>query len=148
MDIILKKNIPNLGEKDDIVNVRNGYARHYLIPNGMAVIATKSARKMHEENMRQRTHKIEKMREEAQNHADKIANTKLRIGAKTSSTGKIFGSVNEIILAETLEKEGITVDRKNIKLDNTVKEVGKYKASVKLYKDIEAEFEFEVYSEE
>ncbi|MDA3819673.1 MAG: 50S ribosomal protein L9 [Candidatus Delongbacteria bacterium] len=148
MDIILKKDMPNLGEKDDIVNVKDGYARHYLIPNGMAVIATKSARKMHEENMRQRSHKIEKIRKEAQKQADKFANTKFRIGAKTSSTGKIFGSVNEIILAETLEKEGITVDRKNIKLDDPVKEVGKYKASVKLYKDIEAEFEFEVYSEE
>ncbi|MEA3447088.1 MAG: 50S ribosomal protein L9 [Bacteroidota bacterium] len=148
MDIILKKDMPNLGEKDDIITVKDGYARHYLIPNGMAVIATKSARKMHAENMRQRSHKIEKMREEAQAQADKISDTKFRIGAKTSSTGKIFGSVNEIILAETLEKEGITVDRKNIKLDDTVKEVGKYKASVKLYKDIEAEFEFEVYSEE
>ncbi len=148
MDIILKKDIPNLGEKDDVVNVKDGYARHYLIPNGMAVIATKSARKMHEENMRQRAHKIEKMREEAQAQADKIKDKKFRIGAKTSSTGKIFGSVNEIILAEALEKEGISVDRKNIKLEDSVKEVGKYKASVKLYKDIEAEFEFEVYSEE
>ncbi|MFO7790053.1 MAG: 50S ribosomal protein L9 [Bacteroidota bacterium] len=148
MDIILKKDIANLGDKDDIVNVKDGYARHYLIPNGLAAIATKSARKMHEENMRQRAHKIEKMREEAQEQADKISKTKLRIGAKTSSKGKIFGSVNNIILAEALEKEGITVDRKNINIADSIKEVGTYKAKVKLYKDIEAEFEFEVYSEE
>ncbi len=148
MDIILKKDIPNLGDKDDIVSVKDGYARHYLIPKGMAVIATSSARKMHEENMRQRAHKIEKLRDEAQAQADKISNTKLRIGAKTSKSGKIFGSVNDIILAETLEKEGINIDRKNIKLQDSVKEIGKYKANIKLYKDIEAEFEFEVYSEE
>jgi large subunit ribosomal protein L9 len=148
MDIILKKDIPNLGDKDDIVSVKDGYARHYLIPKGMAVIATSSARKMHEENMRQRAHKIEKLRDEAQAQADKISNTKLRIGAKTSKSGKIFGSVNDNILAETLEKEGINIDRKNIKLQDSVKEIGKYKANIKLYKDIEAEFEFEVYSEE
>ncbi|MFO7880615.1 MAG: 50S ribosomal protein L9 [Bacteroidales bacterium] len=148
MDIILKKDIANLGDKDDIVNVKDGYARHYLIPKGMAVIATKSARKMHDENLRQRAHKIEKLREEAQAVADKIEKVKLRIPAKTSSAGKIFGSVNEIILAEALEKEGIKVDRKNIKLSEPIKEVGTYKASVKLYKDIHAEFEFEVYSEE
>ncbi|HKK68991.1 MAG TPA: 50S ribosomal protein L9 [Bacteroidales bacterium] len=148
MDIILKKDITNLGDKDDIVNVKDGYARHYLIPRGMAVIATKSARKMHDENLRQRAHKIEKIREEAEAKAAKINGIKLRIPAKTSSSGKIFGSVNEIILAEALEKEGVSVERKNIKLNDPVKEVGTYKATVKLYKDIEAEFEFEVYSEE
>jgi large subunit ribosomal protein L9 len=148
MDIILKKDIANLGDKDDIVNVKDGYARHYLIPRGMAVIATKSVRKMHDENLRQRAHKIEKIREEAEAKAEKIKDIKLRIPAKTSSSGKIFGSVNEIILAEALEKEGISVERKNIKLNDAVKEVGTYKATVKLYKDIEAEFEFEVYSEE
>ncbi len=147
MKIILKNDISNLGHKDDIVTVKDGYAMNYLIPKGYAVVATKSALKMHEENQRQRAHKIEKIRNEAQELAEKIAQIKVRIPAKTSSTGTIFGSVNNVQLAEALEKEGISVDRKSISVEN-VKEIGTYKANVKIYKDIKSQFEFEVYTEE
>lgn len=148
MEVILNKDMSNLGHKDDIVKVKDGYARHYLIPRGIAVIATKSAKKMHEENLRQRAHKIEKLEKEAQEKADKIKELKLTIPAKTSTKGKIFGSVNDIILAENLEKEGIKVERKNIKLREPIKEVGSYVADIKLYKDISAELNFEVVTEE
>jgi large subunit ribosomal protein L9 len=147
MNIILKQDIARIGHKDDIVNVKDGHARNYLIPKGMAITATKSALKMHEENMRQRAHKIEKIRNEAQALADKIAKIKVRIPAKTSSAGKIFGSINNVMLAEALEKKGVSIERKNIKLDESIKEVGTYKATVKLYKDIVTEFEFEVFTE-
>lgn len=138
----------NLGHKDDVIVVKDGYALNYLIPKGIAIAATKSALKMHEENQRQRAHKIEKLRNEAQELANKISETKVRIAAKASSAGKIFGSVNNIMLAEALESKGITVDRKNINVGDSAKEIGTYKANVKLYKDITAELEYEVYAEE
>lgn len=148
MKIILKQDMNNLGHKDDVIVVKDGYALNYLIPKGIAIAATKSALKMHEENQRQRAHKIEKLRNEAQELANKISETKVRIAAKASSAGKIFGSVNNIMLAEALENKGITVDRKNINVGDSAKEIGTYKANVKLYKDITAELEYEVYAEE
>jgi large subunit ribosomal protein L9 len=148
MKVILLEDKANLGHKDDVVTVKDGYARHYLLPKGIAVAATKSALKMHEENQRQRAHKIEKLRNEATELVEKIAQLKIRIGAKASSAGKIFGSVNNIMIAEALEKEGITVERKNIEIGDSVKEVGSFKAKVKLYKDISAELEYEVFAEE
>ncbi len=148
MKIILKQDMNNLGHKDDVIVVKDGYALNYLIPKGIAIAATKSALKMHEENQRQRAHKIEKLRNEAQELANKISKTKVRIAAKASSAGKIFGSVNNIMLAEALESKGITVDRKNINVGDSAKEIGTYKANVKLYKDITAELEYEVYAEE
>lgn len=148
MKIILKQDMNNLGHKDDVIVVKDGYALNYLIPKGIAIAATKSALKMHEENQRQRAHKIEKLRNEAQELANKISETKVRIAAKASSAGKIFGSVNNIMLAEALESKGITVDRKNINVGDSAKEIGTYKANVKLYKDITAELEYEVYAEE
>lgn len=148
MDIILKKDVSNLGLKDDLVTVKNGYARNYLIPRGLAMIATGSARKVYEENKRQRAHKEEKLRNEAEEMVKKLAEIKLTIGAKTSSTGKIFGSVNNIQIAEELEKQGYTMDRKNIKIkDDSVKEVGTYTANVSLYRDINTDISFEVVSE-
>lgn len=148
MKIILKQDMNNLGHKDDVIVVKDGYALNYLIPKGIAIAASKSALKMHEENQRQRAHKIEKLRNEAQELANKISETKVRIAAKASSAGKIFGSVNNIMLAEALESKGITVDRKNINVGDSAKEIGTYKANVKLYKDITAELEYEVYAEE
>ncbi|MEA1874049.1 MAG: 50S ribosomal protein L9 [Bacteroidota bacterium] len=148
MNIILKKDMTNLGHKDDLVTVKDGYALNFLIPKGIAIAATKSAVKMHEENQRQRAHKIEKIRNEAQEIANKISGIKVRIAAKASSAGKIFGSVNNIMLAEALEKEGVTIERKNIEVGDNVKEVGNFTAKVKLYKDIIAELEYEVYAEE
>ncbi|HPG73558.1 MAG TPA: 50S ribosomal protein L9 [Bacteroidales bacterium] len=149
MEIILKQDITNLGHKDDIVKVKDGYANNYLIPQGMASLATPSAKKMHTENMRQRAHKEEKLRADAQAFADKISSKSFKIATKVSTTGKIFGSVNTIMLAEALGKAGYEIDRKNIKIrEEDVKEVGVYHANVKVYKDIKVDIEFEVIAEE
>ncbi len=147
MEVILKEDVANLGLKDDIVTVKDGYGRNYLIPRGYAILATKSALKVHAENQKHRAHKEAKLREEAVALAEKIDGLKLSIGAKTSSKGKIFGSVNNIQIAEMLEKEGYTVERKNIVIKDQVNEVGTYTAVVKLYRDVIANIEFEVVSE-
>ena len=148
MEIILKQDVQRLGHKDDIVTVKNGYARNYLIPQGYAILATESAKKVHAENMRQRAHKEEKIRQEAQELAAKLQDVTLSLGAKTSSTGKIFGSVNNIQIAEALKEKGYDVDRKKINLDeNAVKEIGNYIATIKLYRDIKVDIKFEVISE-
>lgn len=148
MEIILKEDINNLGHKGDIVTVKNGYARNYLIPKGMAVNATPSARKMHEEINRQRAHKEEKLREEAQELAGKLKSVSLTIGAKTSTKGKIFGSVNTIQIAEGLKEKGFEIDRKQISLkEDLIKEVGSYTATVKIYRDVTVDIPFEIVSE-
>jgi large subunit ribosomal protein L9 len=148
MEIILKQDVANLGHKDDIIKVRNGYGRNYLIPQGYAILATESAKKMHTENMRQRAHKEEKLRADATEIAGKLNSIELKIGAKTSTTGKIFGSVNTIQIAEALIEKGFDIDRRNITLlEDSIKEIGTFKATVKIYKDIKAEISFEVYSE-
>lgn len=147
MDVILKEDVTNLGHKDDIVAVKPGYGRNYLIPRGIGILATESARKVHAENQKQRAHKEAKLREEATVLAGKLDGKKLTIGAKTSSSGKIFGSVNNIQIAEALEKDGFTIERKNITIKDQVKEVGTYSAIVKLYRDVKATVEFEVVSE-
>lgn len=148
MEVILKEDIQNLGHKNDIVTVKNGYGRNYLIPKGLAVIATASAKKMHEENIRQRAHKEEKIKNEAQETAKKLEKVSLSIGAKTSSTGKIFGSVNTIQLAEALKEKGYEIDRKNISIpEDQIKEVGKYTATVKLHKEVSVDIEFEIVAE-
>lgn len=149
MEIILKQDVQGLGHKDDLVKVKDGYARNFLIPKGLATIATSSAKKVHAENVKQRAHKEEKLRNDAIAHAKKLEAKVVRIAAKTSTTGKIFGSVNTIQIAEALEKEGITVDRRSITIFDleNIKEVGTFRAKAKIYKDISAEFKFEVYSE-
>lgn len=148
MEIILKQDIPNLGYKNDIVTVKTGYARNYLIPKGMAVNATASAKKIHEENIRQRAHKEEKIRQEAEAMVEKLKDISLTIGAKTSSKGKIFGSVNTIQIAEALKEKGYDIDRKNIKIkEDMIKEVGKYTATVRLHKEVSVEIPFEIVSE-
>jgi large subunit ribosomal protein L9 len=148
MDVILKQDVPNLGHADDIVSVKNGYGRNFLIPQGIAVLATSSARKMHTENQKQRAHKEEKIRNDAQTVKSSMAGTKITIGAKTSTKGKIFGSVNTIQLSESLNKMGFEIDRKQITIkDDAIKEVGTYTATVKLYKDIRVDIEFEVVPE-
>ncbi len=149
MEIILKQDFPGLGHKNDLVKVRDGYARNYLIPKGIAIMATESAKKVLAENMKQQAHKEAKLREAAEANAKKLANMVIKVGAKTSTTGKIFGSVNTIQLADALNKEGFQVDRRNITIydaDN-IKQVGTYKAKVKLYRDIVTDFTFEVFSE-
>lgn len=149
MEIILKQDVANLGHKDDIVTVKNGYATNYLIPQGFAILATPSARKVHAENMKQRGHKEAKIREEAAILATKLEGLTVKVGAKTSSTGKIFGSVNNIQIAEALAAQGYDIDRKNIAIvgEDNVKEVGTYEATVKLHREIKANIKFEVVSE-
>ena len=147
MQVILKEDILNLGYKDDVVTVKSGYGRNYLIPQGKAVIATPSALKMLAENMKQRAHKLEKIKNDAKELAAKLEGVSLTIGAKTSSTGKMFGSVNNIQIAEALEKAGYEVDRKVIFIKESVKEVGAYKAILKLHKEVSVEIPFEVVAE-
>lgn len=148
MEIILKQDIDKLGSKNDIVTVKDGYAINYLIPRGMAIMATKSAKKMAEEIARQRAHKEEKLKEQAEELAGKLEGMKLEIGAKTSSKGKIFGSVNTLQIAEELQKQGIEVERKNVEIkDEPIKEVGTYTATVKLHKEVSRDITFEVKGE-
>ncbi len=149
MEIILKQDVQTLGLKDDIIKVKDGYARNYLIPQGFAVSATSSNRKINAENIKQRAHKEEKLRNDATEAAKKLGSVSLKIGAKTSTTGKIFGSINTIQIAEALTAKGYAVERKNITIyeaDN-IKEVGAFKAKVKLYRDITVDIDFEVVSE-
>lgn len=148
MEIILKQDVNKLGQKDDIVNVKDGYARNFLIPRGFAVSASSSEKKMHTENLRQRAHKEEKIRIAAQDIATKMEGIKLTVGAKTSTSGKIFGSVNTIQIAESLKEKGFDIDRKNITLpEDQIKEVGNYKAVIKLHRDVKVEIEFEIKGE-
>lgn len=148
MKLILKEDVNGLGYKDDVVTVKDGYGRNYLIPTGKAVIASESALKVLAENQRQRAHKLAKIKADAEALAAQLKELKLTIGAKTSATGTIFGSVNSIQLAEAFEKLGFTVDRKIIELKQPVKEVGEYVATVKLHKEIAVEVPFEVVTEE
>lgn len=147
MKIILKEDISNLGYKDDIVEVKDGYGRNYLIPQGKAVIANPSNLKQLEENQRQRAHKLAKIKADAEAAAAALADVALTIGAKASANGTIFGSVNNIQIAEALEKLGHNVDRRIIVLKEPVKELGKYTAKVNLHKDVTVEIPFEVIAE-
>lgn len=148
MDVILKQDIPNLGYKNDVVSVKKGYARNYLIPQGYAINATAAAKKIHEENLKQRAHKEAKLREEAEATAERLKDVSLTIGAKTSSKGKIFGSVNTIQIAESLKEKGFEIDRKDIKFkEDLIKEVGKYTATIKLHKEVSVDIDFEIVSE-
>lgn len=147
MEIILKEDIANLGYKNDIVNVKSGYGRNYLIPTGKAVIASPSAKKMLAEELKQRAHKLEKIKKDAEAMAAKLEGVSLTIATKVSSTGTIFGSVTNIQIAESLAKLGHEVDRKIIVVKDTVKEVGSYKAIVKLHKEVSVEIPFEVVAE-
>jgi large subunit ribosomal protein L9 len=148
MEIILLQDVNKLGQKDDIVNVKNGYGANYLIPKGYAIAATPSAKKMHAENLKQRAHKEEKIKIDAQQMASKLEGISLVVGAKTSSSGKIFGSVNTIQIAEALKEKGFEIDRKNITLpEDQIKEIGKYKAVIKLHREVKVEVDFEIAAE-
>ncbi len=150
MEIILKQDVNNLGHKDDIVKVKPGYAVNYLIPQGYAILATESAKKVHAENLRQRAHKEAKIREEAAALAASLEGKEVKIATKVSSTGKIFGSVNNIQVAEALAAEGFEIDRRNIVIVNAEKvtEVGTFDVIVKCYKDIKADIKMTVVPEE
>ncbi len=145
MEVLLKKNIEKLGTKDEIVSVKNGYGRNFLIPNGHAILATDSIKKMHAETLKQRAHKENKLKEEANALVAKLTKSKIVVPAKVGENGKIFGSVTNIQLADVLNEKGFTVDRKNINiLTNSIKTIGKYEAEVSLHKEVTTKIEFEV----
>jgi len=147
MKIILKEDVPTLGYKDDVVTVKDGYGRNYLIPQGKAVVATESAVKVLSENLKQRAHKLAQLKKDAEAQAAKLQGVSLTIGAKVSSTGKIFGSVGAIQIAEAMEKAGFEVDRKLIVIKDAVKEVGNYTAVLKLHREVSVDIPFEVVAE-
>jgi large subunit ribosomal protein L9 len=148
MEIILKQDIPGLGYKDDVIVVKDGYARNYLIPKGLAISATASIKKAHTEILKQKAHKEEKIKDEALELEKKLKELSLTIGAKTSSKGKIFGSVNTVQIAEALKEKGFNIDRKNISFkEELIKEVGNYTALVRLHKEVLAEIPFEIIAE-
>lgn len=148
MEIILKEDIEKLGYKDEIVNVKNGYGRNYLIPQGKAVSATPSAKKQHEETLRQRAHKLQKVVDAANALLEKLQATTIKVGAKVGENGKIFGSVTNVQLADAYKALGHEVERKQITLKgDAIKTVGTYEASVKLHKDVQGAIKFEVVEE-
>ncbi len=147
MEIILKEDVINLGYQGDIVKVKDDYGRNFLIPTKKAVLATESAKKMLAEDLKQRAHKLERLKNEAVELAEKVKDITLTVGAKTSTTGKIFGAVGPIQIAEAFEKAGFAVDRRVIALKEPVKEVGSYKATLKLHKEVSVEVAFDVVAE-
>ena len=145
MEVILKQDIQPLGFKDEIVSVKNGYGRNYLIPQGIAVLATESAKKVHEETIKQRAKKDAKLKADAEAVAAKISDLTLKVLAKAGETGKIFGSVNNIQVAEALASSGIEVDRKAIKiLGGNPSELGSFEAEIKLHREVSKTFGFDV----
>lgn len=145
MEILLKKNFESLGEKNDIVNVKNGYGRNYLIPNGIAILATESVKKMQAETLKQRAHKEVKLKAEAEKLSKALKKATIIVAAKVGEKGKIFGSVSTIQLFDTIKALGHDIDRKNIKLSNdNIKSIGKYTADIKLHKEVSVNIEFEV----
>jgi large subunit ribosomal protein L9 len=147
MEVILKQDIKNLGEKDDIVNVKPGYGRNFLIPQGFAQLATPSARKVLAENIKQAQFKQEKIRKDADAIAAKLEGVKLTIGAKAGETGKIFGAINTIQVADALKKQGFDVDRRRITFESDPKFVGEYVANLNLHKEVKVQVPFEVVAE-
>lgn len=148
MELILKKDVENLGFADDLVTVKNGYGRNFLIPRGHAILATPSAKKVLAETLKQRAFKEKKVIEDAQQEADKLNELEIKIAAKTGEGDKLFGSVNNANLAEALEKEGITIDKKYISIaGGTVKRTGNYEAVIRFHRDVIANLTFDVIAE-
>lgn len=146
MEIILIKDVANLGYAHDVITVKDGFGRNYLIPQGYAILATESNKKMNAETMRQKSYKEQKARLEAEKLQKSLENITVKIGAKAGSTGKIYGSVNAIQIAEAIKEQfNYDVDRKKIHLDGeSIKELGTYKATIKLHKEVQAVVNFEV----
>jgi len=149
MEIILKQDIANIGYKDDIVTVKNGYGRNYLIPQGLAILATGTNKKVVAENKKQKSYKDDKVRNVALTVAKALETINLKIGAKAGTSGKIFGSVNAIQIAQALKEQfNFDLDRKNIEVDgDSIKELGNYKAKIKLHKEVSVEIDFEVFAD-
>lgn len=148
MEIILKNDIENLGYKDDVVTVKNGFARNYLIPKGLATLASPGAKRMLEENVKQRRHKEAKEIEDAQKQANELKELDLKLETKVGKGNKLFGSINNANLAEALSRKGYHIDRKYIQIQGgTVKALGPYSASIRLHREVIVDFEFEVVPE-
>ena len=149
MDIILKQDYASLGYKNDTITVKDGYGRNFLIPQGIAILATERNRKILAEEMRQQAHKAEKIKNEAQEKANALEGLTLRIPAKAGTSGKIFGSVNTVQIANAIkEATNLEIDRKQIVInEDAIKELGTYKAKLKLHKEVQPEIEFEVFAE-
>jgi len=148
MEIILKKNVDKLGYKDEVVTVKAGYGRNFLIPQGYAILATETAKKGHVENMKQKSHKNAKIKEDASTIAVKLEGLTVKVIAKVGENGKIFGSVNTVVLSEALKTAGVEVDRKSLKIiEEPIKEIGTYNASANLHKEVKQDFKFEVVGE-
>lgn len=148
MKVILKENIPSLGYKDDVVEVKSGYGRNYLIPQGLAIIASDAALKELKENQRQRAHKLAKILEDAQAAAQALEGVSLVITARAGANGVVYGSVGPAHIAAELAKLGHNIDRKIIDLKDTVKKLGSYVATIRFHKEVSAEIPFEVIAEE
>lgn len=148
MEVILKKNVDKLGYANEIVKVKPGYGRNFLIPQGYAILATASAKKAHEEVMRQKAHKETKLAAEAKEIASKLAESKVSIVTKAGENGKIFGSVNTVQLSEALKKAGFEIDRRSISIKNEpIREIGTFEAEANLFKGVKQLFSFEVVAE-
>ena len=148
MEVILKQDVENLGFTDDLVSVKNGYGRNFLIPQGHAILATPSAKKVLAETLKQRAFKEKKVIEDAQKEADKLNGLEVKISAKTGEGDKLFGSVNNANLAESLEKEGVSLDKKFITIaGGTIKRTGQYDAKIRFHRDVIVNFAFDVVAE-
>jgi large subunit ribosomal protein L9 len=147
MEIILKEDIKGLGYKNDVVNVKPGYGRNYLIPQGFGIIANESNKKVLAENLKQAAHKAEKIKTEALATAEKITGLTLEISAKIGESGKIFGSITPLQISDALKRKGIELDRKKISIDGEVKEAGDYTASVDIHKEVKTKVAFKVVAE-
>ena len=149
MEIILKQDVPNLGFKDDMVTVKDGYANNYLIPKGLAILAIPSEKKKLAETLRQRAFKEEKIKKEADKMAEKLQDVDVKIGAKVGASGKIFGSVNALQIADAIKNQyDLDIDRKKIMVDgDAIKELGTYTAKINLHKEVRIDLKFEVVGE-
>lgn len=149
MELILKKDVENLGFVDDVVNVKNGYGRNFLIPNGFAELATPSSKKMLEETLKQRAYKEQKNVDEARKHADKLSGLELTMSAKAGAGDKMFGSINASNVSEALSKEGIDIDKKYISIfGGNIKRLGQYEAKLRFHRDVIESLTFDVIKEE
>lgn len=147
MEVILKQDVQNLGYKDDVVHVKPGYGRNYLIPQGLAILANESNKKMIEENVRQAAHKAEKIKSDAQELAEKIGDLEIEVGAKVGESGKIFGAITTLQIADALKEKGFEIDRKKISFNSDVKNVGSYTVTLDLHKEVKKEVPFKVVAE-
>ena len=145
MEVLLKKDIDRLGSKDELVEVKNGYGRNFLIPKGLAILATESVKKMHAETLKQRAHKDNQLKEEATKIYEKMSKKTFQVPAKVGENGKIFGYITNIQLADSLDKAGFKVERKNITLPTgNLKAVGKFEADIMLHKEVKVKISFEI----